>query len=110
MAVRNVKGAHLGKLITVRGIVTRVSEVKPFLLVDAYSCDACGGEIFQEVTSRQYMPLTQCNSAKCQLNNDKGLIHQQTRASKFVPFQEVKLQEMVGVFPHVFVVSVRAAC
>jgi hypothetical protein len=29
MAVREVKGVHLGKLITVRGIVTRVSEVKP---------------------------------------------------------------------------------
>jgi ABC-type glucose/galactose transport system permease subunit len=33
MAVREVKGVHLGKLITVRGIVTRVSEVKPLLVV-----------------------------------------------------------------------------
>ena len=37
-----MRGSHLGKLITVRGIVTRVSEVKPFLLVDAYACDVCG--------------------------------------------------------------------
>ena len=44
MAVRDVKGAYLGKLITVRGIVTRVSEVKPLLLVNAYTCDACGSE------------------------------------------------------------------
>ena len=45
MAVCEVKGVHLGKLITVRGIATRVSEVKPLLLVNAYTC---GSETFQE--------------------------------------------------------------
>ncbi|KAL9937228.1 hypothetical protein V8E36_003637 [Tilletia maclaganii] len=99
LAVRSVRGSHLGKLITVRGIVTRVSEVKPFLLVDAYACDACGAEIFQEVTSRSYMPLTQCSSARCNTNQTKGQLFSQTRASKFVPFQEVKVQEMADQVP-----------
>ena len=35
IAVRQVKGVHLGRLITVRGIITRVSEVKPLLQVNA---------------------------------------------------------------------------
>jgi len=95
MAVRAVRGAHLGQLITVRGIVTRVSEVKPYLLVDAYSCDACGAEIFQEVNGRQYLPLSVCLSKQCSMNRTKGVLHQQTRASKFTSFQEVKVQEMV---------------
>lgn len=99
LAVRAVKGSHLGKLITVRGIVTRVSEVKPFLLVDAYACDVCGAEVFQEVTSRQYMPLTQCNSRRCTTNNTRGPLYPQVRASKFVPFQEVKIQEMADQVP-----------
>lgn len=99
LAVRSVRGSHLGKLITVRGIVTRVSEVKPFLLVDAYACDVCGAEIFQEVTSRQYMPLTQCNSRRCITNNTRGPLYPQVRASKFVPFQEVKIQEMADQVP-----------
>ncbi|SNX88083.1 probable DNA replication licensing factor [Melanopsichium pennsylvanicum] len=99
LAVRTVRGSHLGKLITVRGIVTRVSEVKPFLLVDAYACDVCGAEIFQEVTSRQYMPLTQCNSRRCVTNNTRGPLYPQVRASKFVPFQEVKIQEMADQVP-----------
>ncbi|PWN51039.1 putative DNA replication licensing factor [Violaceomyces palustris] len=99
MAVRSVRGSHLGQLITVRGIVTRVSEVKPFLLVDAYACDYCGAEIFQEVTSRQYMPLTVCNSSRCKLNGSKGPLIPQIRASKFVPFQEVKIQEMADQVP-----------
>ncbi|CDS01270.1 probable DNA replication licensing factor [Sporisorium scitamineum] len=99
LAVRAVRGSHLGKLITVRGIVTRVSEVKPFLLVDAYACDVCGAEVFQEVTSRQYMPLTQCNSRRCMTNNTRGPLYPQVRASKFVPFQEVKIQEMADQVP-----------
>lgn len=99
LAVRSVKGAHLGKLITIRGIVTRVSEVKPYLLVDAYACDNCGAEIFQEVAGRSYMPLSFCPAPICKVNGVKGPLFQQTRASKFVPFQEVKIQEMADQVP-----------
>jgi DNA replication licensing factor MCM7 len=96
MAVRDVKGANLGKLITVRGIVTRVSEVKPLLLVNAYTCDSCGSEIFQEITNKQFTPLVDCpNLEACKQNNRKGTLHMQTRACRFSPFQEVKIQEMV---------------
>jgi DNA replication licensing factor MCM7 len=97
MAVRDVKGAHLGKLITVRGIVTRVSEVKPLLLVNAYTCDVCGSETFQGVSRKQFTPITNCeNEAECKKNGIKGSLHMQTRACRFSPFQEVKIQEMVS--------------
>ena len=94
--MREVKGANLGKLITVRGIVTRVSEVKPLLLVSAFSCDSCGCEVFQEVDKKTITPLTECVSVDCKQNNNRGKLHMQTRACKFSPFQEVKIQEMVG--------------
>ncbi|GMM51463.1 mini-chromosome maintenance complex protein 7 [Starmerella bacillaris] len=93
LAVRQVKSKHLGKLITVRGVVTRSSEVKPVVRVAAYTCDRCGNEVFQEVKSRQYMPLTECISAECVANNTKGRLFPSTRASKFEPFQEIRLQE-----------------
>ncbi|KAF8495302.1 MCM2/3/5 family-domain-containing protein [Gautieria morchelliformis] len=100
MAVRDVKGANLGKLITVRGIVTRVSEVKPLLLVNAYTCDSCGSEIFQEITNKQFTPLVDCpNQEACKQNNRKGTLHMQTRACRFSPFQEVKIQEMADQVP-----------
>ena len=96
MAVREVKGAHLGKLITVRGIVTRVSEVKPLLLVNAYTCDVCGSETFQEISRKEFTPIADCqNENECVRNNIKGSLHMQTRACRFSPFQEVKIQEMV---------------
>lgn len=96
MAVREVKGVHLGKLISVRGIVTRVSEVKPLLLVNAYTCDVCGSETFQEVSSKQFTPIRDCENAdECKKNGIHGTLHMQTRACRFAPFQEVKIQEMV---------------
>jgi DNA replication licensing factor MCM7 len=99
LAVRAVRGAHLGKLITVRGIVTRVSEVKPLLLVNAYTCDSCGNEIFQEIAQKTFTPLTACPSQQCRTNNITGALHMQTRASRFRPFQEVKIQEMADQVP-----------
>src|SRR5882762_6205227 len=96
MAVREVKGIHLGKLITVRGIVTRVSEVKPLLLVNAYTCDVCGSETFQDISNKQFTPIVDCqNEAECKKNGIHGSLHMQTRACRFNPFQEVKIQEMV---------------
>lgn len=95
MAVRQVRGADLGKLITVRGIVTRVSEVKPLLLVNAYSCDSCGSEIFQDISNKQFTPINDCPAEPCVQNSRKGTLHMETRACKFQKFQEVKLQEMV---------------
>jgi DNA replicative helicase MCM subunit Mcm2 (Cdc46/Mcm family) len=88
-------GVHLGKLITVHGIVTQVSEVKPLLLVNAYTCDVCGSETFQEISRKEFTPIADCqNENECMRNNIKDSLHMQTRACRFSPLQEVKLQEM----------------
>lgn len=99
LAVRQVRGEHLGHLITVRGITTRVSDVKPAVQVNAYTCDRCGYEIFQPVTTKQFTPMTECPSVECKQNNSKGQLFLSTRASKFLPFQEIKIQEMADQVP-----------
>lgn len=96
IAVREVKGSSLGKLITVRGIVTRVSEVKPLLQVSAYTCEVCGAETFMEISNKTFTPIADCqNPNECLKNGVRGSLHMQTRACRFSPFQEVKIQEMV---------------
>lgn len=99
IAVRNVRAEHIGSLITVRGITTRVSDVKPAVEINAYTCDRCGSEVFQPVTTKQFLPMTECKSTECQTNQSKGQLFLSTRASKFVPFQEVKIQEMADQVP-----------
>ncbi|KAF3061799.1 DNA replication licensing factor mcm7 [Daldinia childiae] len=99
LAVRQVRGEHLGHLITIRGIATRVSDVKPIVQVGAYTCDRCGCEIFQPINDKQYAPLTSCPSEECEKNQSKGQLFQSSRASKFLPFQEVKIQELAEQVP-----------
>ncbi|KAK4205218.1 putative DNA replication licensing factor [Triangularia verruculosa] len=99
LSVRQVRGDHLGHLITIRGIATRVSDVKPIVQVSAYTCDRCGCEIFQPVSDKQYGPLTLCPSKDCKENQAKGQLYPSSRASKFLPFQEVKIQELAEQVP-----------
>ncbi|KAJ2258918.1 DNA replication licensing factor MCM7 [Coemansia sp. RSA 455] len=98
-AVRDIGASQIGHLVTVRGIVTRVSDIRPSMVVAAYLCDSCGSEVFQEVKTRQFTPLTQCQSARCTDNRSRGKLHKQTRGSRFLRFQEVKLQEMTDQVP-----------
>lgn len=72
-----------------------MSDVKPLLQVITYSCDICGYETYEEVMRRQFVPMVECPSRKCKSDGSKGKLFMMTRASKFIPFQEVKLQEMV---------------
>ncbi|VDK59607.1 unnamed protein product [Gongylonema pulchrum] len=49
LAIREVKAAHVGKLVTVTGIVIRATEVKPLASVMTYTCDTCGCETYQPI-------------------------------------------------------------
>nr|UPN66600.1 DNA replication licensing factor MCM7 [Colaphellus bowringi] len=91
--IREVKAEHIGKLVTVRGIVTRCIEVKPMLSVATYTCDQCGAETYQPIASLSFMPVIMCPSDDCRINKSGGRLYLQTRGSKFVKFQEIKIQE-----------------
>ncbi|KAF1631759.1 DNA replication licensing factor MCM7, partial [Eudyptes filholi] len=97
--VRDVKADCIGKLVTVRGIVTRVTEVKPMMVVATYSCDQCGAETYQPIQSPTFMPLLMCPSRECQTNRSGGRLYLQSRGSKFVKFQELKMQEHTDQVP-----------
>ncbi|CAG8687711.1 15561_t:CDS:2 [Acaulospora morrowiae] len=99
LSIREVGGFCVGQLVTVQGIITRVHDVKPFLMVAGFSCEMCGEEVFQEVTKKTYQPLIECPSENCRTNNVKGKLYMQTRSCKFLPFQEVKMQEMTEQVP-----------
>ncbi|KAG7379878.1 Mcm2-7 hexameric complex component [Phytophthora pseudosyringae] len=97
--IREVKAAKVGALVRIKGMVTRVSTVKPLLTVATYTCEACAYEVYQEVKARQFNPLTQCPSERCQTNRAQGRLIMQTKASKFDKYQEVKFQELPDQVP-----------
>lgn len=47
--MREIKAESIGKLVTISGIITRCSDVKPLASVATYVCDKCGAETYQPV-------------------------------------------------------------
>jgi hypothetical protein len=92
--LRKVGARHIGSLVRIRGMVTRTTEVKPLMIVAAYTCSDCETAIYQEVLGKTFMPIIQCPSAECQKKQTKGRLHPHMRASKFTKFQEVRIQEV----------------
>ena len=94
ISVRQLKASAIGQLVNIKGIVTRISEVKPLLLCATYTCDQCGSETFQPLNgSGSFVPLEKCVSEDCRQKNASGRLYFQTRASRFVKYQELKIQE-----------------
>ena len=98
-AVREVTANDIGHLVTMTVMVTRVTDVKPLVTVATYTCDVCGFEIYQEIKSRSFLPLTECHSASCVENGKPGKLFLQTRGSKFSKFQTAKVQEIPTQVP-----------
>ena len=93
LVIRDVKANCIGKLVNIKGIVTRATEVKPMMQVATYTCDQCGAETYQPIASTAFMPLLMCPAEDCRVNKSGGRLHLQTRGSKFVKFQELRVQE-----------------
>lgn len=70
--MREIKASTIGSLVTFRGIVVKASDARPAARVVCYSCEACGFEVYQTVSGKDFNPLNQCPSVKCQKNNVKG--------------------------------------
>ena len=98
--LREIRAADIGSLVVTKGIITRTSEVKPLVEVATYTCDCCGFEIYQEVGfKKQFLPLQNCPGPQCQKNKIAGRLFLQTRGSKFVKYQELRLQELPDQVP-----------
>jgi len=63
------------------------------MCVATYTCDQCGAETYQPIASMSFMPETLCPSEDCKINKSGGRLYLQTRGSKFIKFQELKVQE-----------------
>jgi DNA replication licensing factor MCM7 len=97
--MRETLAKDVGKLVRLKGIVTRVTDVRPMIKVATYTCDVCGNENYQVIDDSEYTPLGTCQSRQCVQNNNKGQLYAQTRGSKFVKFQDMKLQEVPSEVP-----------
>ena len=100
VSLRHVRSKSMGRLVTLTGMVVRASDVKPYCEVATYSCDDCGAEIYQVLNNaREFMPQRVCPACAATNRKTTGALQLQTRGSKFVKFQELKLQELPSQVP-----------
>ena len=70
-----------------------MSDVRPLLTVATYLDDQTGFEIYQEVTGKSFNPLLEAPEEVKRMNGGKSELFMQVRGSKFVKYQECKVQE-----------------
>uniref|UniRef100_A0A0N4Z982 DNA replication licensing factor MCM7 n=1 Tax=Parastrongyloides trichosuri TaxID=131310 RepID=A0A0N4Z982_PARTI len=97
--IRNVRAEYVGKLVTVVGMVIHSSEIRPLASVTTFICDLCGGETYQVVKNSSFRPVIECPTRECQESKYCGRLLMQTRGSKFMKYQEIKLQETSNQVP-----------
>ncbi len=97
--LRLLTAQNIGGLVTISGVVTRATDVKPCIQCACYACDTCGMEMMETVPGRFFTPRTECMSESCKTNQVRGNITLQVRGSKFTSYQDIKIQESSDQVP-----------
>ncbi|GAB6102797.1 hypothetical protein JCM16138_20200 [Thermococcus atlanticus] len=88
LLVKELASEHINRFVQVDGIITRVSEVKPYVAKAVYVCKDCGNEMVR--LQRPYQNIVKpvkceaCGSRNLELDVDK---------SRFINFQSFRLQD-----------------
>ncbi|KAK2635068.1 hypothetical protein Ddye_029860 [Dipteronia dyeriana] len=94
--LRELTTAEIGKLVSVTGVVTRTSEVRPELLQGTFKCLECMGVIKNVEQQFKYTEPIICTSATCSNRARWALLRQD---SKFADWQRVRMQETSQEIP-----------
>lgn len=94
--LRELTTSEIGRLVSVTGVVTRTSEVRPELLQGTFKCLDCGNVIKNVEQQFKYTEPTICVNATCSNRTNWALLRQE---SKFADWQRVRMQETSKEIP-----------
>ncbi|KAB1221601.1 DNA replication licensing factor MCM6 [Morella rubra] len=94
--LRELTTAEIGKLVSVTGVVTRTSEVRPELLQGTFKCLDCGKIVKNIEQQFKYTEPKICVDAWCSNRTKWALLRQE---SKFTDWQRVRMQETSQEIP-----------
>ena len=86
--VKELGSEHINRLIQVEGIITRVSEVKPFVEKAVFVCKDCGNEMVR--LQRPYENIVK--PSKCDACGSRN-VDLDVEKSRFINFQSFRLQD-----------------
>jgi len=92
--LRKIRSSEIGKLIQIKGILTRASKVKPLLHIGAFKCGSCGAITYKEQEEGRYSPPLVCRSC-----GRKGPFKLLEDESTFIDWQNIRIQERPEELP-----------
>ena len=87
--IRDIRAAHLRKLIAIDGIMVRASAIRPMLKVATFKCSTCGAKYRIPQESSRITPPDRC--ARCM--SKKSRFELIPEESEYIDFQLVGVQE-----------------
>ncbi|KAI3790808.1 hypothetical protein L2E82_04142 [Cichorium intybus] len=94
--LRELSTSEIGRLVSVTGVVTRTSEVRPELLQGTFKCLECGTIVKNVEQQYKYTEPMICINAMCAKKGRWTLLRQE---SKFADWQRVRMQETSKEIP-----------
>ncbi|CAM9248993.1 unnamed protein product, partial [Phaeothamnion confervicola] len=94
--VRQLKTERIGRLVAVGGTVTRTSDVRPELVVGAFTCAKCGLAAEPVEQQFEYTEPTVCRNPTC---NSARPWELDVQRSRFVDWQRLRVQENADEIP-----------
>jgi len=94
--LRELKSNEIGKLLAIRGTITRTTEVKPELLIGSFECKHCGRSVHNIEQQFRYTKPEICPNKEC---NNKMQWKLRSEDSVFVDWQKVRIQESASDIP-----------
>lgn len=90
--VRDLRTSHLGKFISINGLVKKVTEVRPKLQDALFECQKCGAVIKMRQSESVIIEPTECpaDQGGCGRQSSFKLL---TEKSEFIDSQKLELQE-----------------
>ncbi|GIL88344.1 hypothetical protein Vretifemale_16312, partial [Volvox reticuliferus] len=90
--IRQLKSSAIGKLVTLRGTVVRMTPVRPLVTQMDFVCAKCGSSTSQAFTDGVYTLPTKCTGDGCRSRTFTPL----RSAARCVDWQKIRLQELLG--------------
>jgi len=98
VSIRGIRASHIGKLVAVEGIITKISPVKHQLVTAVFRCRECGEEITVEQHERGLEKPASC--PRCEAEGRKRFeFDLVAEKSKFIDWQKFVLQERPEELP-----------
>ncbi len=88
--IRNIRASNVSKLVSLDGVVTRITEVKPEIKEAVFECQRCGNVIIMPQIDTIFKTPSICDNPACRKQGPFELIKEE---SLFEDWQMIRLQE-----------------